>query len=428
MSNLVWTNAKDAPCGFTYQKFLAAKLGFFTFGFGSLSVTIMLRSPEMFILGPLLIYALLSMYIGTLLLHSNIFNTRNLLFIWEDKVFLQRVGLFGWRVITRDKFRVGIFSYRAKENLDDPASPPYIVLEKPYKGKMCFIFSSDLVEVEETGVILRERDIRKLIEILKPRKILDGTYRLIEGYSHVIANFGEELRALAEELLNFDFKDLLFEIYKGKFEDINAALISLENTLSALAIYGLKPEAEKFIRCVIDGEILKYLNFLDLNICKKWSNFLSDVGSKTANIGGFIGFLASFIMIFNIIFGSALDLWLSLVVVISVSVNICRCIFIHYNGLIGDAGNEYFYGLLVGLFIDIFFTVFHVSIPFIVNYSVGPISFPFVFPYIHLYIIFSLVISLLNILSNIVRTDYIAYKKLIESWLQFLQIPQGSIK
>ena len=428
MGRLVWSNAKDAPRGFTHWKLLAARLGLFTILFGIWAYGMLTYKPETYMLGLLGIYAIISIYIGLLFSKTHIGSLRDLLIIWEDKVFLQRDDDFGWCVIPRDRFKVRVFAYTPSENLDDPARPPRIVLEEPYKGKIYFPFSYELTVPKIGGVrkvMVREKDIRELIDVLKPTIVFDDSYKLTEGYSYVIANFGEDLRAIAEEILQKDLKGLVYKVFGEKYCYVNGkkrfyrdvAIYVLDCTLAALSLYGLKSEAEKFMRCVLNGQIEEYLKTLDFEMVKKWSDAYSTISSTCLHIFGLIGFLAVALTFLAMLFGPT-TFWMFALIGISVLMNGLRYGFFGYNGLVGDVKRRYFLGLFTGLFIDVFLSVVHVLIPFIAVF-LSPGAFILKFPYIHTYITFSLIVSSNGILRNIIDTNYIFYRKLVEKWLGF---------
>ena len=72
--------------------------------------------------------------------------------IYEDKVFLQIAGFTGDRhLIPRSRFRVDVFSYDERKKEETVVCPPEIVLDRPFKNKIYFIFRRNLTELKLKG-------------------------------------------------------------------------------------------------------------------------------------------------------------------------------------------------------------------------------------------------------------------------------------
>ncbi|OYT26569.1 MAG: hypothetical protein B6U95_07300 [Thermofilum sp. ex4484_82] len=76
----------------------------------------------------------------------------------------------------------------------------------------------------------------------------------------------------------------------------DVAIYVLDCTLAALSLYSLKSEAEKFMRCVLNGEIEEYLRELDFEMVKKRSNVYSTILDILLPVSYLTGFLAVALM------------------------------------------------------------------------------------------------------------------------------------
>jgi len=268
MGKILWTNTTDDK-NFSYHADVALPLvfpGVFFLFFAVLGFLKVQYGGA--VGGMLLLYLYACMVFGILFIHG-VTGNRDYLVIYEDKVFIQIAGFSGGRyVIPRSKFRVDVFSYDEYKNEDVAACPPEIVLERPFKNKIYFIFRRNLTEPELKGqgraigairrVLVTERDMKRLINILNPKRLINLRTRLTMGYAFAKLNFGNELKELIEKILDVDFLPMAIECY-GETKKASIAMTAMDDTLAALSLFRMKKEAALFMEYCITGRIKRYM-------------------------------------------------------------------------------------------------------------------------------------------------------------------------
>ncbi len=417
----MWTNARDDP-DFSPYKYLLAVPVLFILLFGSLSIGI--RDPQVSLESLLSAYAALCIFVGVFVLHSKIFIGREFLIVWKNKVFVQIPGFnSGWRIIPRDKFKVDVFRYNSRKDLDTLADPPEIILDQPYKGKVYFLFSDSLVKPKISGVIRRlvsERDMRELIDILKPRKVMRTVFAPVGGYAYAKTNLGSKLRELIDKMLNTDILSIAQSIYEDVYKAARAA-ISVDDTLLALSLFKREKESALLMEYCITGRIARYMRRLTvLKIGDMWHPNTGKFGGYLmGNILWIIGLSPFLIILFSLPYGPGV-VTAAFILLISVGIAAMKTYFIDYNGVMGDTRLRFYFGLFMGLAIDTLLGVLHMILPFIAVMITGPAAaLPTLILYA--YLVYSVVFMVHNILYNIFRTGYFEYRKLAKEWRKFLK-------
>lgn len=436
MKRVIWTNSPGryyvSPFSYLITRFGAiSSLLVFT------SILFILVYPILTIWGLLILYFILVMAVNIFFMRSTLFRSSSILTIWEDQAFIlisdENVG---WLTIPRDRFNVDVMWYISEPDPEAPANPPEIVLTDIYKNKIIFPFKLDLtMKLKHDGtvskILVREKDIKKLVEILKPKRFFNTPGWLVEGYAYVKANFGSELKNLAERMLDLKPNHLIGDDL-GDISLKKALVYYLNETLVALAIFNLKNETEKFMKYCLNGRIKDIARRIDLNVIEKWIDN-SYIINRISNIVGILGnslFIIAIILALTYLYqiieiSTAMFLTIEFyIITLLISVHVAltaRMLFLGYMGIVGHTNPTFFRGIYIGIITDILLGALHASIPFIGIYLNGNlVNLPPLVLYV--YLIYSFVSSLIVIYSNIAFTGYRKYKKLIKEWMRISEI------
>ena len=420
MGKLLWTNTRDDPTFSPYKYMILVPAFFFIILGPSIGVV---RNPRVSMFALLATYMVLCIFVGIFILHSHIFNLREFLIVWEDKVFVQIPGFnSGWRTIPRDKFKVDAFRYDAKDDLNAPANAPEIVLERPYKGKIYFLFKSSLVSPKLGGItrhLVLERDIHELIEILKPKRVLRTVFALTGGYAYAKANLGDKLGELINKVLDVNITPIAIGLY-GVTNRAGRVAASVDDTLLALSLFKREREAGLFIEYCITGKIERYMRRLRvLKIGDMWHPNTGKFSDYWGNILWIPVISSLLIMIISMAYGSHI-FTAATILTISVGAAAVRGSFVSYNGIMGDTRLRYYLGMIAGLTVDVLFGIVHLMLPFIAVMLAGPAAALPGF-ILYAYIVHSVAFSVLSVTVNIFHTGYIEYRKLAKEWHKFLK-------
>ncbi len=362
--------------------------------------------------------------IDLLIIRSNVFAFPSILIVYEDKVFLQNPDEFGWRVIPREKFKVKIISYKpAGKPTDPPKNLLKIILEEPYKGRIYYRFSYDLFKKERTGEIkVTDAYLRKLINLLKPKRVMDLGVRIAAGYAAVLANYSgdEEIIELAEKALEYDFTERAVEIARNlsllgcRIYPVDV-LYAVEYSLVAITFFGSRDEVKRFLGMIIDESFVDYVYFLGPKFIKKWIPY-THREKIHENLATFAGVLS--LILYAVGGFLSPDYWGYLFGVLLWSWVVYGLHWLGFRGtpFTSDLRDFYFRGCKLAFFFWLFFAVFHAFLPFIAWLITGFFQIVFII----VYLIISLIMSYGAYLWLIddLRIHY--YEKIYEAWCKFL--------
>ena len=328
----------------------------------------------------------------------------------------------GWRSIPRDKFKVDVFRYEAKSNPNAPAEAPEIVLEKPYRGKVYFLFNRALTSPKIGGTIkhlLSERDMKDLIDILKPRRVMRTVFAPIGGYAYAKVNLKSKFKELIEKILDVDYIAIAQRIYEDVYK-VARASVSVNDTLIALSLFKREKEAGMFMEYCITERIEKYMRQPKiLKIGDMWHPNAGKFKDYLGNVSWILALSPFLIFLLTIPSGSSIVM-ASIILIIATGISALRSAFISYNGIMGDTRLSYYLGMFLGLTTDLILGAIHFVLPFIAVMLVGATAALPTF-ILYAYLGYSIAFTVLNIFWNIFSTGYIEYKKLAREWHKYIR-------
>jgi len=190
------------------------------------------------------------------------------LIVYDDYILMSTRGKTegaGMMKLNRKEYWIDVIARDAEvENLKEDVIYT-IVLNKPFKG----VNYARLTPI----MYVNENELKKLIEILKPKRVLlNGLY-----YPHIYALFklffGKKYPDITEGLLR-DFRE---EIQKYGLYKVSAMM----NALRALCLSRQERNAALLARAIIDGTIFKFLYLVDSESYLKWfCDILNDGGKR----------------------------------------------------------------------------------------------------------------------------------------------------
>ena len=199
-------------------------------------------------------------------------------------------------------------------------------MERPFKNKIYFIFRRNLTEPELKGqgrsieairrVLITGREIKRLVNILNPKRLVNLRTRLTMRYAFAKLNFGSELKELIDKILDIDFLPMAIECY-GETKKASIAMTALDDTLAALSLFRMKNEATLLMEYCITGRIKRYMQHEKIiKIFRRWNPSMGTFSDDSMDIRWLVGFVLLGLMGVSATFG-AVSLMTSAVIFIA---------------------------------------------------------------------------------------------------------------
>jgi len=199
----------------------------------------------------------ISFMIGSIYHGAYPIRTSRFIIVYEDKIIVSTSGTMdgpGFVSIPRKEYYVEVIA-RDAEVYDLEKHKVYtLVFNKPVRGCMHIRLSPELYVSEE--------ELRKLIEILKPKKVLLDGYYFPRIYAIFKMTCGDKYPELAEKLL----KDFSEEIKKFGHHKVCAIM----NALKSLCLAKRVDDAVRLAEAIIDGRAFNFTHLIDEKSCMRW--------------------------------------------------------------------------------------------------------------------------------------------------------------
>jgi len=211
------------------------------------------------------------------------------LIVYDNYILVSALGRTegaGMMKMNRKKYWIDVIARDAEVSNLQKDLVYTIVFNKPFKGVNYIRLTPSMY--------VNEDELKKLIGILKPRRVLlDGLY-----YPHIYALFkfffGQKYSGLAESLLR-DFSE---EIKKYGLYKVSAIM----NALRALCLSRQEENAVLLTKAIINGTAFKFLNLVNSELYLKWFCDIINRGERRF-IGKLLDKLDFIIVIFPLSFG-----------------------------------------------------------------------------------------------------------------------------